>query len=181
MCTFAALALTEICRRRKRRPQVGIAAFLFLLLLPAYALEGYWTARVRGRFETLVTSGFRFGNEDLRPELAHEAYQECALLSASSVDGFVAFPGLRIETWGTPGFFIVQHSETRHKHITGNHKAISKTHRFKHIFKYAVHCCGVQKRLPAITTEGEKVKTSAFLVADQSVGHDGGIVKPVAG
>jgi hypothetical protein len=69
--------------------------------------------RVGEDFESLVTCEFRFGNEDLRPELAHEAYQECALLSASSVDGFVALPGLRVETWSTPGFFIVQHPETR--------------------------------------------------------------------
>ena len=42
----------------------GIAAFLFLCLIPVYALEGYWTARVRVGFESLVTSEFRFGNED---------------------------------------------------------------------------------------------------------------------
>ncbi len=39
----------------------------------------------------------------------------------------------------------------------------------------------VHKRLPAITTEGEEVKTSALLVADKSVGHDGGIEKPATG
>ena len=42
----------------------GIAAFLFLCLIPVYALEVYWTARLRGDFESLVTCGFRFGNED---------------------------------------------------------------------------------------------------------------------
>jgi hypothetical protein len=61
MRTFAALAQTEICRKRKLRPGLGIAAFLFLRLIAVYALEGYWSARVREGFESLVMGKFHFG------------------------------------------------------------------------------------------------------------------------
>src|SRR5580698_8397372 len=50
--------------QKEAATRTGIAALLFLRLIPVYALEGYWTARVRGDFESLVTCGFRFGNED---------------------------------------------------------------------------------------------------------------------
>ena len=50
--------------QKEAATRTGIAAFLFLRLIPVYALEGYWTARVRGDFESLVTCEFRFGNED---------------------------------------------------------------------------------------------------------------------
>ena len=50
--------------QKEAATRTGIAAFLFLRLIPVYALERYWTARVRGGFESLVTCGFRFGNED---------------------------------------------------------------------------------------------------------------------
>ena len=50
--------------QKEAATRIGIAAFLFLLLMPVYTLEGYWTARVRGEFESLVTCRFRFGNED---------------------------------------------------------------------------------------------------------------------
>ena len=36
----------------------------FLLLNPVYALEGYWTARVREGIAPLVMGGFRFGNAE---------------------------------------------------------------------------------------------------------------------
>jgi len=47
--------------QKEAATRVGIAAFLFLLLIPVYALEGYWTARVCEEFESLVMCGFRFG------------------------------------------------------------------------------------------------------------------------
>jgi hypothetical protein len=47
--------------QKEAATRVGIAAFLFLRLISVYALEGYWTARVREGFESLVTCEFRFG------------------------------------------------------------------------------------------------------------------------
>ena len=47
--------------QKEAATRVGIAALLFLRLIPVYALEVYWTARVRGEFESLVTCEFRFG------------------------------------------------------------------------------------------------------------------------
>ena len=47
--------------QKEAATRVGIAAFLFLLLIPVYALEGYWTARVHGGFESLVTRECRIG------------------------------------------------------------------------------------------------------------------------
>ena len=41
--------------QKEAATRTGIAAFLLLRLIPVYALEGYWTARVRGEFESLVT------------------------------------------------------------------------------------------------------------------------------
>ena len=48
-------------RKEKAATRIGIAAFLFLRLIPVYAFEGYWTARVREDRESLVMGGFRFG------------------------------------------------------------------------------------------------------------------------
>ncbi len=56
-------------RKEKKATRIGIAAFLFLRLIPVYALEGYWTARVREEFESLVTSEFRFGKAIQSTEL----------------------------------------------------------------------------------------------------------------
>ena len=47
--------------KEKAATRIGIAAFLFLCLIPVYALEGYWIARVGEGFESLVTCEFRFG------------------------------------------------------------------------------------------------------------------------
>ena len=57
-------ALESSSRQKEAATRIGIAAFLFLCLIPVYALEGYWTARVREEFESLVMGGFRFGNEE---------------------------------------------------------------------------------------------------------------------
>ena len=47
--------------QKEAATRTGIAAFLLLRLIPVYALEGYWTARVREGIESLVTCEFRFG------------------------------------------------------------------------------------------------------------------------
>ena len=54
--------------QKEAATRVGIAAFLFPDLIPVYALEGYWTARVSGDFGPMVTCEFRFGNV-VQPEL----------------------------------------------------------------------------------------------------------------
>src|SRR5580698_3299199 len=62
-------ALESSSRQKEAATRIGIAAFLFLCLIPVYALEGYWTARVREEFESLVTSEFRFGKAIQSTEL----------------------------------------------------------------------------------------------------------------
>jgi hypothetical protein len=43
--------------------RMGTAALLLLRLIAVYALEGYWSARVREGLESLVMGEFHFGNE----------------------------------------------------------------------------------------------------------------------
>ena len=47
--------------QKEAATRTGTAALLFLRLIQVYALEGYWTARVREGIESLVTCEFRFG------------------------------------------------------------------------------------------------------------------------
>ena len=57
-------ALESSSPQREKGDPLGSPLFCFLRLVQVYALEGYWTARVGEGFESLVTSEFRFGNED---------------------------------------------------------------------------------------------------------------------
>jgi hypothetical protein len=57
-------ALESSSPQREKGDPLGSPLFCFLRLVQVYALEGYWTARVREEFESLVTCEFRFGNED---------------------------------------------------------------------------------------------------------------------
>jgi hypothetical protein len=67
----------------------------------------------------------------------------------------------------------------RHQNITSNHKAISLTHHLKFTLEDSVRRSVAQQRLPAITTEGEKVKDSAVLITNKSIRHDKRIRLPI--
>ena len=67
----------------------------------------------------------------------------------------------------------------RHHNITGNHKTISHAHGFKLTLEDTVRLRCTQQRLPAITTEGKKVKTSALLITDKPLRHDRAILLPI--
>jgi hypothetical protein len=60
----------------------------------------------------------------------------------------------------------------RHHDIACNHKSVPLTHRLKLTLEDAARRIVIQQRLPAITTEGEKVKTSALQVTDKPFRHD---------
>ena len=60
---FKTHVLAHFRLQKETATQVGIAAILFLLLMPVYAFEVYWTARARDEFESLVTKVAHFGNE----------------------------------------------------------------------------------------------------------------------
>ena len=66
----------------------------------------------------------------------------------------------------------------RHQNIPGHHEAIPSAHCFKFMFEDAVGSLTRQQRQPAITTEGQKVKTSALLVTDK-FRHDERILHPI--
>ena len=52
---FKTHVLAHFRLQKETATQVGIAAILFLLLMPVYAFEVYWTASAREGFESLVT------------------------------------------------------------------------------------------------------------------------------
>ena len=76
-------------RKKEAATRIGIAAFLFLRLIPVYALEGYWIARVGEGFESLVMSEFRFGNDD-----SGSASQQVSESASQRVSGRAAERGL---------------------------------------------------------------------------------------
>jgi hypothetical protein len=63
-------------------------------------------------------------------------------------------------------------AKDRHQNITGNHKAVPRTHRLKLTLEDAVGSLPRQKRLPAITTERHEMKTAALLVSDKFPHHE---------
>src|SRR6185437_4625691 len=63
-----------------------------------------------------------------------------------------------------------------HQDVAGNHKAVAPTYSLELTLEDAVRCRVVQQRQPPITTEGEKVKYAAVVIADKPLGHDGSIV-----
>ena len=68
----------------------------------------------------------------------------------------------------------------RHQDIPGHHEAIPSAHCLKFTFEDAVGSLTRQQRQPAITTEGQKVKTSALLVAHK-LRHNERILHPIFG
>jgi hypothetical protein len=60
----------------------------------------------------------------------------------------------------------------RHHDIASNHESVPLTHRLKLTLEDTARRIVIQQRPPAITTEGEKVKTSALLVTDKPFRHD---------
>jgi hypothetical protein len=60
----------------------------------------------------------------------------------------------------------------RYHDIACNHESVPLTHRLKLTLEDSARRHVVQQRLPAITTEGEKVKTSALPVTDKPLRHD---------
>lgn len=55
----------------------------------------------------------------------------------------------------------------RHQNIPGHYKAIPHTYRLKFSLEDAVSSLPRQQRLPVITTEGRKIKTTALLVTNK--------------
>jgi len=66
----------------------------------------------------------------------------------------------------------------RHQNIAGDDQAVAKTHSLQHTFEDAVGLWTFKERLPAVTTEGKKMKTAAMLITVEASGHTGGIVLP---
>jgi hypothetical protein len=66
----------------------------------------------------------------------------------------------------------------RHQNISGHDKTVPRTHRLELSLEDSVGSLPRQQRLPAITTEGQEMKTAALLVTDKLC-HDEDILQSI--
>jgi hypothetical protein len=69
----------------------------------------------------------------------------------------------------------------RHQNISRNYEAVFLPDYLKLTLEDGVGSVPRQQRLPAITTEGQEVKTAALLVTNEALGHDGKILRRAVG
>jgi hypothetical protein len=58
-----------------------------------------------------------------------------------------------------------------HQHVTGDDKSIPQTDPLQFLLEGAIGFIRAQHRESSITTEGEEVEFSGFLMADKTLGH----------
>jgi hypothetical protein len=76
-----------------------------------------------------------------------------------------------------PGLANQQMNLLGHKHVSGNDKPILATGCLKLTLEEAVCRRAVQRRLPAITTEGNGMKVPGFLIPNKAPWHSRGILR----